>query len=337
MMLAGVICCAAGIACFLAVARPHGGQGTVTFADALPMMAGLAAVLAGCLAVARRASRHVRAVWLAIACGVDFGVSAFLLKIVPDTLPEGFSNPLRQWPLYVIVVIGPVGFLLNQSAFQAGVLIAPVLAVITALDPLVSIGIAQVWLNETIASSPLDLAAEALSLAVMTGGIIALAHRAPQVARRDLGAVRLYHPCPHARPGRGFAPGRARGASARSRCLGLRGARPIPALAPVITTAWVVDCAFYPLPPYPPGSRDAHSSNRAWTNACGRFPRSCRWATSYSSASRPGGPQAARLRSKYRIAASSLPCWCAASAMMNPQSRKAPSASPSGRWSWRNR
>lgn len=59
-----------------------------------------------------------------------------------------------------------------------------VLAVITAVDPLVSIGIAHAWLHETIAAAPVDLAAESVSLAVMTGGIIALAHRAPQAARQ---------------------------------------------------------------------------------------------------------------------------------------------------------
>jgi drug/metabolite transporter (DMT)-like permease len=188
-MLAGVICCAAGIACFLAVARPSGGQRTVTFAAGLPLAAGLAAALAACLAAARWGPRRIRPLWLALACGVDFGVTAFLLKVVPDTLPAGFSDPLRQWPLYVLVLVGPTGFLLNQNAFQAGTLIAPVLAVITAADPLASIGIAHVWLHEAIASAPLSVAAEAISLAVMTSGIIALAHRAPHAARQAVKAV----------------------------------------------------------------------------------------------------------------------------------------------------
>jgi hypothetical protein len=89
------------------------------------------------LAAARRGSRQVRPLWLALACGVDFGVNAFLLKLVPDTLPAGFS------------------------------------------DPLLSIGVAHAWLGETITSTPLALAGEVTSLTVMTGGIVALAHRAP--------------------------------------------------------------------------------------------------------------------------------------------------------------
>ena len=182
VILGGVVCSAAGVACFLAVARPGGGHRTVSAGTVLPVAVLLAAVLASCLAGARWGPRPMRPIWLALACGVDFGVTAFLLKLVPDTLSAGFADPLRQWPLYALVIIGPAGFLLNQEALQAGTLISPVLAVITTVDPLVSIGLAHFWLGEKIASTPLDLAAEGISLAVMTGGIVALAHRAPHVS-----------------------------------------------------------------------------------------------------------------------------------------------------------
>jgi drug/metabolite transporter (DMT)-like permease len=183
VLLAGVACCAVGIAAFLAVARPHGGAGTADTTAALPLAAGLAAVLAGCLAAARWGPRAVRPLWLALGCGSAFGVNALLLKIVPDTLPAGFADPLRQWPLYLMVIVTPVGFLLNQNAFQAGTLIAPVLAVITTADPLVSMVTGVAFLHEKIAAAPSDLAAEGLSLAVTIGGIIALAQRAPQAAQ----------------------------------------------------------------------------------------------------------------------------------------------------------
>ncbi len=126
----------------------------------------------------------IRPLWLALACGVDFGVTAFLLKLVPDTLPGGFGNPLSQWPLYMLLIVGPAGFLLNQNAFQAGILISPVLAIITTADPVISIGVAHFWLKEKVASAPLDLVAEGISLAIMTGGIVALARRAPHVSRQ---------------------------------------------------------------------------------------------------------------------------------------------------------
>lgn len=183
VLVGGVACCAVGIAGFLAVARPHGGSGTAAPGAALPLAAGLAAVLAGCLAAARWGPRTVRPLWLALACGADFGVNALLLKIVPGTLAAGFADPMRQWPVYLMVIVTPVGFLLNQNAFQAGTMIAPVLAVITAADPLVSMAAGAAFLHEKIATAPLALAAEALSLAITIGGIIALAQRAPQAAR----------------------------------------------------------------------------------------------------------------------------------------------------------
>jgi hypothetical protein len=102
---------------------------------------------------------------------------------VTFSLAQGFAEPLEQWPVYALAVVGPVGFLLNQEAFQAGTLIAPALAVITTVTSLVSIGIGYLWLNETVASGPGDVVTEVGSLAVMTAGIAMLAHRAPAVAR----------------------------------------------------------------------------------------------------------------------------------------------------------
>jgi drug/metabolite transporter (DMT)-like permease len=185
IMAAGVICCAAGVAGFLAIARPHGGRTTTSFTTFLPLALALAALVIGCLAAAHWGSRRARPLWLALACGVDFGVNAFLLKVAPATLPQGFSDPLKQWPLYALVVTAPTGFLLNQNAFQAGTLIAPVLAIITTVDPLLSIGVAHAWLGETITSTPLALAGEIIALIIMTAGIVALAQRSPHVMSRN--------------------------------------------------------------------------------------------------------------------------------------------------------
>lgn len=173
--------CAAGLAAFLAAARPHGGTVTVTPLTVPPLAAGLAGVLALCAAIARAGHRRARPLAIAFASGVVSGVTAFLFKEVAQTLGQGFSPPGRQWALYALVILLPAGFLLGQSAFQAGTLLAPVLAIITVTSPLVSIVISRLWLNEQIAGSPAGIAAEAAGLAVMTAGVIALAHRAPQL------------------------------------------------------------------------------------------------------------------------------------------------------------
>jgi hypothetical protein len=64
--------------------------------------------------------RSARPLGAALACGVIYGLTACLLKEVPDTLPQGFSDPSRQWPLYALIILAPAGYLLNQNAFQAG-------------------------------------------------------------------------------------------------------------------------------------------------------------------------------------------------------------------------
>jgi drug/metabolite transporter (DMT)-like permease len=184
VLFAGAVCCAAGLGVFLAVAQPTGGAETVSLPAVIPLAAGLAAVLVGCLAWAKAAPRATRALALALACGVCYGVNAFLLKLVTFSLAQGFSEPLQQWPLYVLVVVGPVGFLLNQEAFQSGRLVSPALAVITTTTALVSIGIGYLWLDESFASGPLAVLTEVASLIVMTAGIALLARRAPVVASR---------------------------------------------------------------------------------------------------------------------------------------------------------
>ena len=113
-----------------------------------------------------------------------FGVTAFLLKEMSQALPQGFSPPSRQWPLYAFIILEPAGFLLNQNAFQESTLIVPVLAIRTVTDPLVVIGIGLLRLNEKIASGPADIAAEAAGLIIMTLGVIAVAHRAAQLTTR---------------------------------------------------------------------------------------------------------------------------------------------------------
>jgi len=198
VLFTGAVCCAAGLGVFLAVAQPTGGTEAVSLPAVIPLAVGLAAVLAGCLAWAKAAPRATRALALALACGVCYGVNAFLLKLVTFSLAQGFSEPLQQWPLYTLIVIGPVGFLLNQEAFQAGRLVSPALAVITTTTALVSIGIGALWLDESFAGGPWAVVTEVASLAVMTTGIALLARRAPAVAGQRAAAPVRRDPRPAA-------------------------------------------------------------------------------------------------------------------------------------------
>jgi hypothetical protein len=181
---AGVLACAAGVAGFLVIARPSAGRQAIGFIEALALLAGFAVVLAGCLALARW-NRTVRPFALALACGAAYAVTDFSIKLATAEFSGGLADLFTHWPIYAVAVIGPIGFVLNQNAFQAGTLLAPVLAIITITDTIGDVALAWLLLNEKLASGPAEIAGEAASLLVMTVGIVVLAHRSPQAARQQ--------------------------------------------------------------------------------------------------------------------------------------------------------
>lgn len=183
MLFAGVMASSAGLAVFLAISRPSGGVSTVSFLAVLPVAALLAAIAAGSIALGRR-RRDIRPLTLAFACGTCYGFAAFVVKLVTTQFGGGLVGLLSRWPIYALIVAGPLGFLLNQNAFQQGTLLAPVMAIITACDPLISIGLAAVLLKERLSNSPAAIAAEVVALLVMTAGIVIVAHHAPMVVSK---------------------------------------------------------------------------------------------------------------------------------------------------------
>jgi hypothetical protein len=182
-LLLGVVTCAVGIGGFLAIARPSGGTTSVGFFVILPLAAGLAGGVGGCLAAARR-SEALRPLALALATGIIYGVSAFLVKMV---VGRGFPGLLTDWPIYALAIVAPVGFILNQDAFQSSTVgvIAPVLSIMTACDPIISIALASVWLKEKLNNTPLGITGEVIALILMVTGIVAIAHRAPHLHARQ--------------------------------------------------------------------------------------------------------------------------------------------------------
>ena len=120
-------------------------------ASVLPLAITLAVILVVCTHIAARRRGRARALALAVAAGVLYGVTAGMVKIAMYTLESGLATMLTSWPIYVVIVCGPLGFLLNQNAFQAGVALAPALSLIVVLHPLVGIGIAILWLREDAA------------------------------------------------------------------------------------------------------------------------------------------------------------------------------------------
>jgi hypothetical protein len=172
---------AAGVAGFLVSGRPSAGHGDVGFDVLIPLVIGLVVVIGGCLLVAA-SNPNLRPLALALACGVNYGVAAFSIKLVTTEFSGGPVMVFTNWPIYVFAVVGPLGFILNQDAFQQGTLLAPVQAIITTADPVISIALGVAWLGVALHSSPAAIFGQVVSLLVMTGGIIVTARVAPAVA-----------------------------------------------------------------------------------------------------------------------------------------------------------
>ena len=179
VVVVGVVLTVLGLTGFLLSAAPSAGSARTGGRGAVVLVVVLTGVVVACLVGAHVVDGITRSLLLALACGVLYGVTAGLIKTVVDETSRGILEPLGHWPLWAVAVVGPLGFLLNQGAFRAEPIVAPALAVITTVDPVVGIFIGLVWLQESIRTSPLALAGEVVSLLVLAAGITALALRAP--------------------------------------------------------------------------------------------------------------------------------------------------------------
>ena len=184
-ILAGVGAATAGVAGFLVIGQPSDGHPDVSVSVGVlvPLAVGLVVITGGCLAVANR-NRNLRPLALALACGVSYGVAAFAVKLVTSEFGGGPGQVFTHWPIYLVAVVGPAGYILNQDAFQQGRFLAPVQAIITTADPVISIGLGVVWLGVRLHSGPADVFGEVASLMLMVAGIVLTARHAPQVTGR---------------------------------------------------------------------------------------------------------------------------------------------------------
>jgi drug/metabolite transporter (DMT)-like permease len=175
--------CLLGLTAFLVIAQPGRGQGDGLDSLRPAALLGVAVVsaVALCLLVATRLSRRWRPLPLSVATGVCYAVTAALISSLAFHHDESALGLLKQWQTYGIIVLGPFGQLLSQNAFQAGPMGAPAHATITVTDPVLSILVGLLWLDETIQGGPWRGLGQVLALAVVVYAVFLLARRAPHV------------------------------------------------------------------------------------------------------------------------------------------------------------
>jgi len=140
---------------FLVGAQPTGPDADGP--DRLPaaVAAGVGVLLAlACVGLAhRRKPAADAAALMGVSVGVVYAATAALLKAITDRAVLGPVALLTSWQLYTVIVVGAVGLLLNQLAFQAGPLTASLPAIAT-VDPLLSIVVGVLVYDEHLHRGP---------------------------------------------------------------------------------------------------------------------------------------------------------------------------------------
>ena len=174
---------AAGLTAFLVLAGTDGGQDFASTRDWLVCAAVATPVLVVSMLLGTRARGTRRAVLFAFTTGALFGITAALTKASVVLIDhEGFGT-LGHWEPYALVVLGALGFVVNQRAFQAGSLTAS-LPTLTVVEPIVAALIGVTMLHETVPTEgALEWIAVAVSVVAMVAATIVLSRSA---ARHDL-------------------------------------------------------------------------------------------------------------------------------------------------------
>jgi drug/metabolite transporter (DMT)-like permease len=164
----------AALAVFVVLGRTRPGDYEASVsASALAAVICTAAV-AACVVVAIRTMGWRRAVFLAVAVGVLFGVVAVLTKLLMHLLTHDGVRAVLTTPVpYLLAVLGVIAVFLQQSAFHAGSLQTSVPTMLV-LEPVIAVLLGAVVLGEHLDVSRLDAVLIAISAVAMAAATVAL-------------------------------------------------------------------------------------------------------------------------------------------------------------------
>jgi drug/metabolite transporter (DMT)-like permease len=163
-----------GLALFVLMARPRPGLYRGQELAWTVAIAVIAPIVVFCVMFGARSTGRRRAVLIAIAVGVMFGVIAVLTKLVMFELAEdGAAAVLKLPSLYLLAALGVTAMLLQQSAFHAGALQMSVPTMLM-LEPLVAVLLGAFVLNEHLSVSGYETVALPIAIGAMAAATIAL-------------------------------------------------------------------------------------------------------------------------------------------------------------------
>jgi drug/metabolite transporter (DMT)-like permease len=189
-----------GLALFLVVGQPAGGQRTASAAVLVLAAAAATAVVVLCVILAGRFTASRRALVFGVGGGVAAGVTDALIKSVTVLATGHLVTLLADARLYVLIVVGLLTYTIQQNGYRAAGL-AAFLPAFSVLEPVTGALLGLVIYHEQLTDGPGQLVLELTACAAMTWGIVRLA-RSDMVsgAHPAAGPAPLAPPVPSAPP-----------------------------------------------------------------------------------------------------------------------------------------
>jgi uncharacterized membrane protein len=168
-----------GLALFAILGDPEGGRDDAPGNEWAIAIAIVAVVCAVLLVFGGRGGLSIRAAVYGTVAGILFGLSAALTKPTVEDLHAGIGELLSHWEPYVLAIAGVLGFVLQQVSLATGRL-APSVATVSVANPVVSILLGVVLLEERLSRPAwhVVVACFGLALALIGAVVISLAREA---------------------------------------------------------------------------------------------------------------------------------------------------------------
>ncbi|HEY5108748.1 MAG TPA: DMT family transporter [Acidimicrobiales bacterium] len=169
----GSLAAAGGLAAFLVVSAPGGGNAIPTRHTWIVVFVAVGVASAVCSALGFTGPRWFRAAMFGSAGSVLFALSAALTKQFTTLLSIGWGRAFTDWVPYALVATGVVGLFLIQSSFHAGPITSSQ-AAITIVDPVVSVVIGIYLFHDHLETAGWRLPVEVVAIVVVVAGVMVL-------------------------------------------------------------------------------------------------------------------------------------------------------------------
>ncbi len=162
----------AGLAVFGVYGDPSAGVDDAPASSWSSAIIVIAALCVALLLFANRGGPGTRAAMFGTTAGILYGLSATLMKPVVENLHTEGLDVFAGWEVWAMMIAGLVGFLLQQISLSTGRLVASV-ATVSVANPVVSVILGALVLEENLSQDHLVLAISGLAIALLGAAVIA--------------------------------------------------------------------------------------------------------------------------------------------------------------------